>query len=162
MRNIKNGPWCWQEKKVMRAIRGHFEGKRRTTCIAIYQSLTELASNNSSDVFPAFNAQIAELSSKSISTVKIYCRELVKLGLLRKRPRKKNKKINLANEWGLLSPSVNNDYPTLGRNSSTSSGKNKPPLLEKTLLENIYKKREGACKNAKQALWFPANSDNEI
>ena len=112
-----------------------------TTCLTIYLCLTELASNNNSaDTFCAYNSTIAKMAGKSISTVKIYCNDLILFGLLSKEIRKKGKQ-NLANEWFLLktpSPPDNNNYPTSNTSNSNTSDNNNCPVLEKHYKENNH------------------------
>ena len=47
IRDIKDCPWCWQDKQALRLIRNKFREnpKRKTTCLAIYLCLTELDMN---------------------------------------------------------------------------------------------------------------------
>jgi len=144
LRNIKDCHWCWQDKNALRLIRKLFVEhlKRQTTCLTIYMCLTELASNNSSsNSFCAYNAIIAKMAGKSVSTIKTYCDVLIKLGLLSKETRKKGKQ-NLANKWFLLEtphPPDNNNYPTPDTNNSNISVGNNPPVLEDNLKENNLK-----------------------
>jgi len=111
-----------------------FSNQRLTTARAIYQSLTELASNQGSDVFRAYYAQIAEKSGKSPSTVKAYCREFVKMKILARKCKRKGK-TNLANQWRLLTPSVNNSCPTLDKDNNQTSVNNNYQLKKEKELE---------------------------
>lgn len=127
--------WCWQDKDILSLIRENFKGQRLTTSLAIYLSLTELASNNSSEKFTAYFSQIAKLSGKSIPTIKSYSNQFIKIGVLKKKNRKVNEKINLSNQWFLLTPSVNNNYPTSVNNNHPTSVNNGYRQLEENELE---------------------------
>lgn len=150
LRNNKTSRrWCWQDKDILGLIREDFTGQRLTTALAIYLSLTELASNNSSDEFTAYFSQIAKLSGKSIPTIKSYSNQFIKIGILKKKIRKVDSKTNLSNQWSLLTPWVNNNYPTSVSNNYRTSGKNSYPLLEENELE---KENKNGVKNVKEIL----------
>ncbi len=145
--------WCWQDKDILSRIRENFKGQRLTTSLAVYLSLTELASNNSSDEFTAYFSQIAKLSGKSIPTIKSYSNQFIKIGILKKKNRRVDNKTNLSNEWSLLTPSVNNNYPTSTSNTYQISDRNDYQLLEENELEKdnqnevkSFKKSEGYKK----------------
>ena len=139
--------WCWQDKDILGLIRENFKGQRLTTSLAIYLSLTELASNNSSDEFTAYFSQIAKLSGKSIPTIKSYSNQFIKIGILKKKNRRVDNKTNLSNEWSLLTPSVNNNYPTSVNNSYPTSVDNDYQQLEENELEKDNQKE---VKNYKE------------
>ena len=139
--------WCWQDKDILSLIRENFKGQRLTTSLAIYLSLTELASNNSSDEFTAYFSQIAKLSGKSIPTIKSYSNQFIKIGILKKKNRKIDDKTNLSNQWSLLTPSVNNNYPTSTNNNYQTSAKDSYQLLEENELEKDNQKE---VKNYKE------------
>lgn len=150
IRSIKQSRrWCWQDKDILDLIRENFKGQRLTTALAVYLSLTELASNNSSDEFTAYFSQIAKLSGKSIPTIKSYSNEFIKIGILKKKNRKVDGKTNLSNEWSLLTPSVSNNYPTSTNNSYQTSVENDYLLLEENKLE---KENKNGIKNTKEIL----------
>ncbi len=137
LRDIKGTPFCWQEKEIMRVIRENYMGEKRTTAIAIYQCVTEIASNNGNNAFTAYNSQVAELSGKSRSTIKIYVKQFITLGILEKNTRKFNDRINLASEWRLLSlgnnsnsTSSNNKYPRSDSNKNTTSIRDRYPTID--------------------------------
>ena len=127
--------WCWQDKAVMRIIRENFSGKKLTTAVAIYQSFTELASNNECDIFNAYYSQISKLAGKSVSTIKIYCKDFIRLRLIEKKNRKLDGRTNLSNEWILLSHSVNNNYPTSSNNGKQTSVSNSNLFKEQSNFE---------------------------
>ncbi|RJO58948.1 hypothetical protein C4546_05100 [Candidatus Parcubacteria bacterium] len=85
----------------MRFLRKHYSGKKRTTAIAIYVTLSEMASNANSETFKSYYSQIGEMAGKSSSTIKRYCNDFIKLTILEKKNHKKGKH-NLANQWSLL------------------------------------------------------------
>jgi hypothetical protein len=129
----------------MKIIREYYSTKKRTTAIAIYQSLTELSSNQGKDSFSAYNSQIAEYSGKSVSTVKNYCNKFIWLGILKKKLRKHGK-INLSSEWTLLTPLVNNNYPTPTNDNNYTLVENNELLIEENIQEENNKKKEGLRK----------------
>jgi len=131
----KTQAWCWQDKQVMRLIRENYKSKRLTTSVAIYQSLTELASNTGSDSFNAYLSQIARLAGKSTSTIKKYTKELVGLGVLKIENRKLEDRINLPNRWILLTHSVSNSKPTSDSHNSLNSISNNKPRREENVFE---------------------------
>lgn len=136
LRNIKQSRrWGWYDKDITDSLRANFSGQRLTTALATYLSLTELASNNGSDEFTAYYSQIAKLAGKSVSTVKSYCSQFIKLCILEKKNRKVDNKTNLSNKWSLLTPSVNNNYPTSVNNSHPTSVNNGYRQLEENELE---------------------------
>ncbi len=139
--------WCWQDKDILGLIRENFKGQRLTTSLAVYLSLTELASNNSSDEFPAYFSQIAKLSGKSIPTIKSYSNQFIKIGILKKKNRRVDNKTNLSNQWSLLTPSVNNNYPTSANNNYQTSVEDSYQLLEENELEKDNQKE---VKNYKE------------
>jgi hypothetical protein len=140
IRSIKTAEgWCWQEKRITRYIRENLLGKRLTTALAIYQVLTELASNQNTEEFYAYYSQIAKLSGKSTSTIKIYCKEFIKLEILSKENRRVDDKTNLSNKWSLLTPSVNNNYQTSLNNVYSTLVKEDYQQLEENELEEEKK-----------------------
>jgi hypothetical protein len=44
MRNIKNLPFCWQEKKALSLIRLNFKKSKLPLAISLYTTITEQAS----------------------------------------------------------------------------------------------------------------------
>lgn len=150
LRNIKQSRrWGWYDKDITDLLRENFSGQRLTTALAIYLSLTELASNQGFDEFPAYYSQIAKFSGKSISTAKFYCSEFIKLAILAKENRKIDNKTNLSNQWSLLTPSVSNKYQTSNNDDYYTSDKNCYQLLEENELEKVNK---NGVKNTKEIL----------
>ena len=140
LRNIKQSRrWCWQDKDILDLIRKNFNGQRLTTALAVYLSLTELASNQGLDEFPAYFSQIAKLSGKSIPTIKIYSNQFITIGILNKKNRKVDEKTNLSNQWSLLTPSVSNNYPTSTNDSYPTSVEDSYQLLEENEIEKENK-----------------------
>ncbi len=147
LRSIKQSRrWCWQDKDILDLIRENFSGQRLTTALAVYLSLTELASNQGLDEFAAYFSQIAKSSGKSIPTIKNYSNQFISIGILGKRNRKVDNKTNLSNQWSLLTPSVNNNYPTPISNKYPTSGDNGYQLLEENELEKDNQKEDKSFK----------------
>ncbi len=141
LRSIKQSRrWCWQDKDILDLIRENFKGQRLTTALAVYLSLTELASNQGLDEFVAYFSQIAKLSGKSIPTIKSYANQFIQIGVLDKKNRKVDDKTNLSNQWSLLTHSVNNNYPTSANNNYQTSAKDSYQLLEENELEKDNQK----------------------
>lgn len=118
-RDIRKSPFAWQDMRSTRLVRESFSGKKRTTAIAIYQALTECASEEgrkrgkSVSIFPAPLVRIAEKSGKSLNTIKRYVETFRTLGLLTWENRRQGK-VNKPNLWTLLAPSPHNSggrYP---------------------------------------------------
>lgn len=42
-RDSRRAPFCWQSIAALSAIRGRFEGEERTSALAIYETITEVA-----------------------------------------------------------------------------------------------------------------------
>ncbi len=62
MRNIKNLPFCWQEKKALSLIREHFKKSKLPLAISLYCTLTEQASYFWKDTFNIFWIKLIEQS----------------------------------------------------------------------------------------------------
>ena len=130
-------PFAWQDVRIMKRIRNSYSKKRRTTAIAIYQTLTELASiegrgqGRHTSQFPVYLETIAERTGKSCSTIKRYTREFKQLGILSWENRKKGK-MNLANLWKLLIYSNQNTCTTSTNNNELNllDQHNNPPTEE--------------------------------
>jgi len=153
LRDLRSAPFCWQEKTVMRKLRAHYTGaifSHRATAIAIYQALTEVASNqNSQNEARAFVRQLAELAGCSDRTAQRYIREFEEIGLVVTHRNRLDERTNLANTYSLVSstaegvalvasvspPTDSSGPPALAR--ATTRAKRKPaapPHLEPTAL----------------------------
>lgn len=82
-RNIKDGPFCWQNKAARRKIREAFDRNNTvTTALAVYDALTEIASDEQAETFTTTQAWISQRSGVSPRTVGDRLRELAEIGLL--------------------------------------------------------------------------------
>jgi hypothetical protein len=83
-RQIKDGPWCWQHKSVLRMITDTFsESDQAASARSLYVAMTELASDNESDTFTATKALIAHKAGLSVSTVQRLLNGFEQLGVVR-------------------------------------------------------------------------------
>lgn len=108
LRDIRQAPFCWQAKTELRQLRAYYSGERlkqRATALAIYQALTEIASNQGrSDRAETFVQTIVELTGTSESTIKRYLRDFEEdIGLIRVERRKAEDRVSMANIYSLLS-----------------------------------------------------------
>lgn len=79
--------FCWQEKSALRLIRKTFKPSERATALAVYATLTELASNNQADEFKVKRQTVGEMVGRSsVRSVDHYLDCFEKLGLIEKRP----------------------------------------------------------------------------
>lgn len=62
MRNIKNFPFCWQEKKALSLIRDNFKKSQLPLAISLYVTITEQASYFGKDTFNIFWIKLIEQS----------------------------------------------------------------------------------------------------
>lgn len=82
-RDISDGPWCWQNKAALRAIREGFEEEHGvTSALAVYLALTELASDRASETFQTTHAWIAGMTGLAVRTVQNRIKGLAELGLV--------------------------------------------------------------------------------
>ena len=135
-RDIRKSPFAWQDMRSTRLVRESFSGKKRTTAIAIYQALTECASEEGRkkgkhvSTFSAPLVRIAEKSGKSINTIKRYVDAFRKLGIITWENRRQGK-VNKPNLWRLLAPSPHNSggrYPQ--HNELVRGAHNDEPAIE--------------------------------
>ncbi len=83
-RSIKDGPYCWQNKKVLTHITETFaESDRAASARSVYVALSEVASDKRSDTFKVRKALIAYKAGVSIKTVERILKDLEKLGLVK-------------------------------------------------------------------------------
>lgn len=69
-RKSSDGPWCWQSKAALRAIREGFEAESGVASgLAVYLALTEVASDRQSDTFQVSHAHLAGLTGLCIRTI---------------------------------------------------------------------------------------------
>lgn len=108
---LRDTPFAWQDTRMTKFIRQNFKGKKLTTALAIYQTMTDLASNAGRmarkhvNKFHAHLEKIGEKSGKSVSTIKRYVKEFRSLKIL-SWERRKNGKMNLSNLWILYAYSA--------------------------------------------------------
>src|SRR3989344_3112213 len=82
---LQGVPFAWQDKRATKIIRSNFSEKKKPTAIALYQALTETASNaggkqgKAVSSFQAHHKMLAEKIGRSISTVKRYLEDLERL-----------------------------------------------------------------------------------
>lgn len=82
-RDISDGPWCWQSKAALRAIREGFDEEHGvTSALAVYLALTELASDRASETFQTTHAWIGGMTGLSVRTVQDRIKGLAELGLV--------------------------------------------------------------------------------
>jgi hypothetical protein len=82
-RQIKDAPWCWQQKHVLRMITDAFsESEQAASARSLYVALTELASDNGSETFTVTKALIAHKAGLSVSTVQRVLKGFEQLGVV--------------------------------------------------------------------------------
>lgn len=101
MRDLRSAPFCWQSCLALAAIRRRWRGQERTTALAVYQALTEIANEARSDRFELTREAVAARAGASPRSLDKYASGLEDLGLLR-RTRRRGDRANLPNEWELL------------------------------------------------------------
>lgn len=113
LRDIRRAPFCWQDKATLRALRAYYDGDRRArraTALAIYLVLTELASDQHSQMHvETTHRAIWEATGTSEATVKRYLREFEDIGLVAIERRKVHADISLPNIYALLTPGFAGD-----------------------------------------------------
>lgn len=83
VRDTKDGPWCWQSKHVLRFIRDCFDDTNTvSSAIAIYTSLTEIASDHQSETFTCTIREIASKAGTSYRTATSVLKRFERLGVV--------------------------------------------------------------------------------
>jgi hypothetical protein len=83
-RNIKNGPFCWQDKATLKLITETFaESNQAVSARSLYLALSELASDEQSETFKARKALIAHRAGLSVKTVERLLHGFEQLGLVK-------------------------------------------------------------------------------
>lgn len=78
------GPWCWQAKAVRRKIRDAFDATNNVaTALAVYDALTEIASDEGAETFTTTHAWIQRMSGVSVSTVKKHLSVFADMSIVR-------------------------------------------------------------------------------
>jgi len=106
VRDIRNAPFQWQEKAVMRFIRKSFEkekGNKLAFAIAVYVCLTEIASNQQSDVFIFTQSALAKMTGLSRTTISEILTRFEKLRLIAREPNYDEHGFLIARKYTLLS-----------------------------------------------------------
>jgi hypothetical protein len=113
-RSTKDGPFCWQTKKVLRLIRDHFDDTNSaSSALAVYLSLTEIASDGKSEVFQRRILEIAERAGVSYKTAAKVLSRLEALSIIAiTRNKISGTKENAPSTYTLLK--LGNDNPTSG------------------------------------------------
>lgn len=78
----KGVAFCWQDKKRLAAIRIALSGKRRTSALVVYLTLTNISSDYGDSRFPTFVAVISEMSGLHRETVRLALDALQSIGLI--------------------------------------------------------------------------------
>ncbi len=82
-RTIQDGPFCWQNKLARRTIRDAFDATNNVaTALAVYDALTEIASDAQAEAFKTTHAWIQRLSGVGVTTIKKHLSAFSDLGLV--------------------------------------------------------------------------------
>jgi len=145
-RDISNGRFAWQDMRTMYFLRQQYSGKRRTTAVAIYQALSECASEygritkKHTSTFPAHLERIGAKAGKSVSTVKRYAQEFKTLRVLSWETRRQGK-VNRPNLWTLLESLAHNSRPTSPHNNEPRRGAHNSELPREEELKRSIKNK---------------------
>ena len=82
-RNIRNQPFCWQEKKINRFLRDNFEGMERAKMILLYQTITEIESDFNSKEIKYYTKVISSYSGLSKEFIPKAVKKFEKLGIIK-------------------------------------------------------------------------------
>ncbi|NQV14693.1 winged helix-turn-helix domain-containing protein [bacterium] len=132
-RVIQQTPFSWQEKEVLRCIRMHLdESSLLNSALALYLVLTEIASNQQTEKFPASYAKIAQMTGISRRSAIRIMREFEILGIVNVKRRKEGNR-NLNSVYTLLSGDSQSLVP------GTKTGKLSPlrRIKEESVEESI-------------------------
>ena len=84
IRDIKDGPWCWQSKPALRHIRETFDSTHNVnSAIVVYVALTEVASDKESAIFQTTHGYLAQKSGTSVATVQRRLKVLEEIGVVK-------------------------------------------------------------------------------
>jgi hypothetical protein len=113
-RSTKDGPFCWQNKHVLRSIRDHFDATNNvSSALAVYVALTEIASNKQSEVFDRRIGDIAARAGVSYKTADKVLHRLEALAIVAiMRHKVSGTNENAPSTYRLLR--FSNNCPTLG------------------------------------------------
>lgn len=102
IRDIRQAPFAWVAKNILRLIREHFDSSSQLTlALAIYLVLTEIASNLETNQFTTSYANIASKAGVSRRTVIRIMKQLEEIGIISIEERREGKR-NLSNVISLL------------------------------------------------------------
>lgn len=120
MRDIRQAPFTWQSVNATSLLRAMYSGKKRTTAIAIYQAMTEVANSVRSGKFKAARAELADYAGVTSRTLDDYAAEFQDAGLIAV-TKTRNGRLNDPNTWELLEPpmGVKPVHPDGGEANST-------------------------------------------
>lgn len=111
-------PWCWQSKRVLKAITEVFgESNQAASARSVYLALTELASDEQMETFTAAKALIAHKAGVSVKTAETRLKGLVELGAVRIEPQRGTANsgvIKASNKYTLIA--MRNGYALTMRN----------------------------------------------
>jgi len=144
-------PFLWQETKMLQKIREHYKGKKRTTALAIYVTMTEFASlagkgqGKHVNCFKAHLKTIADRCGKSKTTIKRYLKEFQGLKIISWK-NNRAELMNLSNEWYLLAYNQSPDKPT--------SIQNNGPVIRNPIKRSSYNNKRN-YKNDKDKGFVP-------
>jgi len=122
-RTIKDGPFCWQSKGVLKRITEVFsESNCAASARSVYLALTELASDEQSETFTASKALIAHKAGVSVKTAETMLKGLSELSFVLIEGQRKNLNtavVKAANSYTLLT--MRNGYASAMRNEGRKS-----------------------------------------
>lgn len=131
MRDRRRPPFAFQELVATAAIRGRWEGTKRGTALAIYQSMTEMANDARARVgghdepFEATRREIGVLAGCSPDTVDRYTGEFEGLGIV-EIERRREHGVWLPNLYTLMTPDEANERSGGGRTGAATMGTHAP------------------------------------
>ena len=120
-RSTKDGPFCWQNKNILRSIRDYFDATNNvSSALAVYVALTEIASDNQSEVFDRRIGDIATRAGVSYKTASKVLHRLESLSIIAiTRHKVCGMNENAPSTYRLLG--LCNDYPTSGNGTEPES-----------------------------------------
>jgi len=149
--SLKGVSFTWQETKMFQKIREHYQGKKRTTALAIYIVMTEFASlagkgqGKHVNSFKAHLKTIADRCGKSESTIKRYLKEFKILKIISWKNHRAGL-MNLSNEWLLLAYNQSPNKPTSIHNNG--------PVIKESIKRSSYNNKRDS-KNDKDKGFVP-------
>lgn len=121
MKDRRRPPFAYQELAATALIREAYDGAKRLTALAIYQTLSEVANEQRTrEEFEATRGEIGDRAGCSRDTLDRYVKGFVKLGIVEVERRVGDGGVNLPNVWTLISPEG-------GRTAAATPGVPAPP-----------------------------------